>query len=162
MCELTISAIEQVCGPNIPGGKALYVANKSDVASITANSATWTASAITMVATKLFKPFKFDRRSLQHKEDSLASGAVNGSIECFFSRDAAATRAALREMCSPSANLCAIVEDGNGVLKFIPEGITLKRNFDSGKEGEDKNGYTVMLEYQGDAAYTFTGTVPLT
>lgn len=160
MCEVTLAAIDRSCGPNIPGGKNLYVANSDDVASITSDTDTWVASVITMEATKLFYKFSFDRNSLQHKEDELESGAVNGSLEAFFGKDTAAKRAQFRKMAGNS-DLAVIYEDGNGMLKLIPNGVRLKRNYDTGKAGEDKNGYTATLVYEGEAAYTFTGTVPL-
>lgn len=161
MCEVVLATIARECGPNIPGGKNLYIANSGDVASVTAVSDTWTASAISMEATKVFYKFNFDRNSLQHKEDELESGAVNGNFEAFFGKDSAAKRAQFRKTAGNS-DLAVIYEDGNGMLKLIPEGVRLKRNYDTGKSGDDKNGYTLSLVYEGEPAYTFTGSVPLT
>ncbi len=60
-CPQTLSGLVHDCAANMGGIKAVYLANKADVDSVTVS--TNKVTAITMVSSKFFKKYEFARRT---------------------------------------------------------------------------------------------------
>ena len=154
-CAQTLSGLVHDCAANMGGIKAVYLANKADVDSVTITSDKVTA--ITMVSTKTFKKYEFARRT-----GSLSSNwqvnAENGTkfvqtdLLLVFNRMETTKRVEIAAMAA--GELVAIVEDNNGVYHYLglPEESPLEISAGDGLTGTalaDRNGYSITLQLQG-------------
>lgn len=159
-CTVDLEAIERHCGNNIPGGKKLYYANLSDVATVPAVDAnTRTISTdLTMDVGAVWKPMAFAKGALNHKETGLGNGLFDGLVTCEFQKDDDTKRKNFQNINGHYVSL--LVEDGNGVVKFVPEALCTP-DFDSGSAGQDKNAWTAKFTYQDESAKIYTGAIAL-
>lgn len=162
MCTVTLAEIDKVCGPNIPGNILLYVANADELITVPAvDVGTHTVSTdVTFDTGGRWWPFVFDKKSCQHTEEEQENGQVLGTVTCFFSHDDDAKRKLFMDMTNGDFALC--ITDGNSLTKLVPSGVEFSRNFDSGLETADKNGYQVTFTYEGTPAYIYTGAISTT
>ena len=149
-CAQTLSGLVHDCAANMGGIKAVYLANKADVDSVTITSDKVTA--ITMVSTKTFKKYEFARRT-----GSLSSNwqvnAENGTkfvqtdLLLVFNRMETTKRVEIVALAQ--ADLYAIVEDNNGKFWLLGYDEPLVISAGDGLTGTartDRNGYSVTLQ----------------
>ncbi len=154
-CPQTLSGLVHDCAANMGGIKAVYLANKADVDTVTVS--TNKVTAITMVSSKFFKKYEFARRT-----GSLSSNwqvnAENGTkfvqtdLLLVFNRMETTKRVEIAAMAA--GELVAIVEDNNGVYHYLglPEESPLEISAGDGLTGTalaDRNGYSITLQLQG-------------
>lgn len=154
-CAQTLSGLVHDCAANMGGIKAVYLANKTDVDTITVASDKITG--ITMAASAKFHKYEFARRT-----GSLSSNwqvnAENGTkfvqtdLLLVFNRMETTKRVEIAAMAA--GELVAIVEDNNGVFHYLglPEESPLEISAGDGLTGTalaDRNGYSITLQLQG-------------
>lgn len=151
-CAQTLSGLVHDCAANMGGIKAVYLANKADIASLT--EAGGKITGITMETAKYFHKYEFQRRT-----GSLSStyqvNAENGTkfvqseLLLVFSRMETTKRVEISAMAA--GELCAIVEDNNGVYHFLGKDTPLEISAGDGLTGTalaDRNGYSITLQDQ--------------
>ena len=156
MCTVTLNPVAKVCGPNAPGNKTVWVANREDIADIPTAVDSVISTDLTMEVGATFKKFVFERNSCRHLEPTNDGGSVDGTVTCFFGHDDIAKRGQFNNMRNGLFTL--IVEDGNGLVKIVEEA-EIKPDFDSGESGSDKNGYTVQFYWTGQPADIYQGII---
>lgn len=151
-CAQTLSGLVHDCAANMGGIKAVYLANKTDVDTITVASDKITG--ITMAASAKFHKYEFARRT-----GSLSSNwqvnAENGTkfvqtdLLLVFNRMETTKRVEIAAMAA--GELVAIVEDNNGVYHYLGMEAPLEISAGDGLTGTamaDRNGYSITLQDQ--------------
>lgn len=149
-CAQTLSGLVHDCAANMGGIKAVYLANKTDVDTITVASDKITG--ITMAAAAKFHKYEFARRT-----GSLSSNwqvnAENGTkfvqtnLLLVFNRMETTKRVEIAAMAA--GELVAIVEDNNGVYHYLGMEAPLEISAGDGLTGTataDRNGYSITLQ----------------
>ena len=149
-CPQTLAGLVHDCASNMGGIKAVYLANKADVDTVTITSDKVTA--ITMVSTKLFHKYEFARRT-----GSLSSNwqvnAENGTkfvqtdLLLVFNRMETTKR--VEVMALVQADAAVIVKDANSLYWYLGETEPVTINAYDGATGAaraDRNGYHLVLE----------------
>ena len=149
-CSQTLSGLVHDCSPSMGGIKTVYLANKADVASITETSGKITA--ITMETAKYFHKYDFQKNA-----GSLSSNwqinndngvrYVQSDLLLVFSKMETTKRVEVSAMAA--GELCAIVEDNNGVYHFLGKDEPLVISAGDGLTGAargDRNAYSITLQ----------------
>ena len=149
-CTQTLSGLVHDCLPNLGGIKAVYLANTADVEAITVT--TNKITAITMAASAKFHKYEFLRRT-----GSLTSNwqinAENGTkyvqtdLLLVFSRMETTKRVEISALAA--GEICAIVEDMNGVFHYLGDENPLEISAGDGLTGSalaDRNAYSINLQ----------------
>ena len=166
------TALTQDCVPYSGGLQRLYLVDKADVTSMTLTAQQYTA--ITMVATKVFREFEFtedlaERRETQTRSDS-GSISVAAEIEFFIKGLTNTTRTSIAEIAASSTcGMIVIAVDFQGTKWVHGYGEISKRAMKlatgtgtSGKKLDDSIGTTVILNNMTpELARVYTGTVPV-
>lgn len=151
-CAQTLSGLVHDCAANMGGIKAVYLANKADIDTITVASDKITG--ITMAGAAKFHKYEFARRT-----GSLSSNwqvnADNGTkfvqtdLLLVFNRMETTKRVEIAAMAA--GELVAIVEDNNGVYHYLGMEAPLEISAGDGLTGTamaDRNGYSITLQDQ--------------
>lgn len=149
-CSQTLSGLTNDCAANMGGVRKVYLANKADVAEITFTSEKVTG--ITMANSAKF--YGYDLRPNTASMNSTAQvNQENGTnywqtlLQMVFNRMETTKRVEVVAMAQ--GELCAIVEDANGVYWLLGKDAPLVLNAGDGVTGTaraDRNGYSVTLE----------------
>lgn len=158
MCTVTLSEVQELCGANVPGNTALYLANYDDIDVVPAAVDSVISSDLTMAASAVFRRFNFTEDTCQHLEPVNDAGSVDGSITCFFHKDDAIKRNLFKNMINGKFSI--IITDGNSLTKFIRKA-RFVADFDSGTAAGDRNGYTARITYTSAAADVYEGAIPV-
>lgn len=149
-CSQTLSGLINDCAANMGGVRKVYLANKTDVSGVTVSEDKVTGISMASEA-------KFHGYALRPNTASMNSTAQvsqeNGTtywqtlLQMVFSRMETTKRVEVVAMAQ--AELCAIVEDANGLFWFLGMDAPLVLNAGDGNTGTargDRNGYSVTLE----------------
>lgn len=166
------TALTQACQAWSGGIARLYLVDKADVTSMTLTGSQY--SAITMVATKVFKEFDFTEDMAERRETATRaeSGSVSvlGEIEFFIKGLDNTNRTSIAEIiASSTCGMIVIAVDFQGTKWVHGYGELSKRAMRlatgtgmSGKKLEDATGTTIILNNQTpELARVYTGTVPV-
>ena len=165
-CTQTLAGIIRDCLPNMGGIRAAYLANYTDVTSLT--EASGAISAVTMAGSAVFHKYEFVRNTAS-MSSNYAVNAENGTtyvetdLLMVFNRMDTAKR--LEIVALAQGELVAIVEDNNGNMWYLGHDEPLTLNAGDGLTGTaraDRNGYSVTLRDNSlEMPFPFTGTVPV-
>jgi len=116
ICTDALTGLLKGCENNLGSIKAAYIADETDVGVIT--EAAGSVSAITMIASAVFKPYEFRKNTGNFTEDSaidLNNGSTlfNQVINLVFHRREAAKSQEIQILAQGQRNLTAILKDGN-------------------------------------------------
>ena len=149
-CAQTLSGLVHDCLPSIGGIKAVYIANASDVDTLT--EASGKITGITMNASAKFHKYEFLKRT-----GSLSSNwqinAENGTkfvqtnLVLVFSRMETTKRVEISALAA--GETVAIVEDMNGVYHYLGKDNPLEISAGDGLTGAapaDRNAYSITLQ----------------
>lgn len=166
------TALAQSCTAFSGGLQKLYLVDKADVTSMTLTGSQY--SAITMVATKVFKEFAFNDDSAERRENEAmadsGSVVVTGEIEFYIKGLTDTNRSAISEIiASSTCGVIAIAVDNQGTKWVHGYNELSKRAMKlvtaagtSGKKFGDISGTTLTLQNEtGELSRVFTGTVPV-
>jgi len=169
---MALTGYTRTCGLQSGGGKKIYLVEPADLTSFTYASPQYTA--ITMVATKVFKVYEFETDSLEIREEvSIENGCLKvvHGIDFYLQKMGTAARAAVEELAlAGSCGLIAVVEDNNGakwVLGYSENHLKLRplllktAKGTSGKKLTDANGYTVTLENENNEMMRICTATPV-
>ena len=152
ICNELDAGISKTCDNNTGGVKKIYIAEKDNVSSITHGSPYDTITAISMVSTKKFYEFVFNKNTSTFTESTTGDQAV-GSQVCTQTLTLVLNRReqAKREVLLKLGNfkdLAVIVLDSNDKYFFLgeTEGLNMTENSsESGTVKTDRNGYTITF-----------------
>lgn len=136
------------CEANTGGATNIWIANASDITSMTKTGDIYTA--ITMVATKVFYEFEVETDSLEYVENVAKGDRRSYSVEhmanMFFTKNSSTQGVALQSLidCSP-CGLILVIKDNNGVQKVMGY---------SEAFGTDRPAYVETIESTTGAAIT--------
>ena len=166
-CSQTLAGISRDCAANMGGIKVVYLANHSDVTSLT--EASGAITAVTMASSKKFYKYEF-QPGTSSLSSNYAVNAENGTkyvesdLLMVFNRMDTTKRLEITAMAQGA--LVAIVEDNNGNMWYLGHDDPVFLNAGDGLTGTargDRNGYSVTLRDTSiEMPMPFTGTVPLT
>ncbi len=167
MCE--VGTLTRQCGSPTPGLAKLYLADVGDIASIPlpGPTDTWTIeSAITMVATKVFKdvPFVELEAGMTDEIADAVTGGFKKDIPFKLAKYSAANNKWVNNLIG--ARVIAIIADNNDqmiIVGSLKSPLRLERaKGDTGMKQGDKNGWDLNLTGTGDKpCFFYTSTVPL-
>lgn len=149
-CSQTLSGIANDCAANMGGISEVYLANKSDIASVTVTSSKVTA--ITMQSSAKFKTYKF-RPNTSSMSSNAQVNQENGTtywqtdLLMVFNRMDTTKRVEVVAMAQ--GELVGIVKDCNGLYWFLGLENPLLLSAGDGLTGTaraDRNGYSVTLQ----------------
>lgn len=149
-CSQTLSGIVNDCLSNMGGIKAVFLANKADVSALTLTQGKITA--ITMASSAKFKTY-YMRPNTASMTSNAQVSAENGTqywqtdLAMVFTRMETTKR--IEVVAMAQGELCAIVQDANGVYWFLGEDAPLTLSAGDGQTGTargDRNGYGVTLQ----------------
>ncbi len=166
-CTQTLNGITRDCLPNIGGVRAVYIANKGDIASFDAPELDGSIDGVTMMTGKYFHEYQFDRNTAS-LTSNYAVNAENGTkyvesdLVMFFNRMATLKRTALLALAK--AELVALVEDNNGKVWILGYDLPLVMSAHDGLTGTafgDRNGYSITLhDVSPQMPREFTASIP--
>lgn len=150
-CTQTLNGLVRDCEANAGGLKAIYIANKDDVASITLNLGGDKISAISMVSTALFKAFYFKPGQASFTQEPQFNDAgdyvgENGVIEVNFGKMNTTKRAQMAAL--SIGELIVIAVDNNSVAWLFGYDNPVLRTggtAESGAAKTDRNNYGLQL-----------------
>ena len=149
-CAQTLSGLVHDCLPSIGGIKAVYIANASDVDTITESSGKITG--ITMNASAKFKKYEFLKRtgSLSSNwqiDDANGSKFVQSDLVLQFNRMDATKAVEIAALAQ--GELAVIVKDANGEYWYLGLDAPVRASAGDGLTGTaraDRNGYSITLQ----------------
>lgn len=148
-CVQTLTGITADCLPSMGGLKMVYIANYSDVASITVTDGEVTA--ITMASSAKFKKYYF-RRNTASMTSTLNVDVANGSsvstdVSLSFLRQETAKRIEISAL--SIGELVLLVEDANGKVWYLGKDMAVMASAGGAETGTnytDGNKYTITLQ----------------
>ena len=149
-CSQTLAGLTNDCASNMGGVVKVYLANKSDVSDVTVT--TNKITAITMASSAKFKTY-YLRPNTASMSSNWQVNQENGTkfvqtdLVMVFNRMETTKRVEVVAMAQ--GELCAIVEDANGLYWFLGMDAPLILNAGDGLTGTaraDRNGYSVTLQ----------------
>nr|WP_298660955.1 hypothetical protein [uncultured Flavobacterium sp.] len=152
ICNELDAGISKTCDNNTGGIKKLYLAELENISSITHGSPLDTITAISMVATKKFYEFVFNKNTSTFTEVTTGDQAVGSevctqTITLVLNRREQAKRDVLLKL-GKFKDLAAIVLDSNDKYWLLgeTEGVNLtEKNSENGTVKTDRNGYTLTF-----------------
>lgn len=165
-CTQTLAGIIRDCAPNMGGVAAVYLANFSDIDSLT--EASGAISAISMSGSAKFYKYEFARNTAS-LTSNYAVNAENGTryvetdLLMVFNRMDTAKRLEITALAQ--GELVAVVVDNNGTRWYLGHDGPLVLNAGDGQTGTaraDRNGYSVTLRDESrEMPMPFTGSLPV-
>lgn len=149
-CTQTLSGIQNDCSSSMGGIVTAYIANHSDVASVTVTADK--ISAITMNSSAKFKKYEF-RKGTGSMTSTLNVDPTNGinyvstDLSLIFSRMETAKRIEVAALAL--GELAVIVKDANGLYWYLGKDEPVISSAGTGETGTargDGNRYTVTLQ----------------
>ena len=149
-CTQTLSGIQNDCSSSMGGIVTAYIANYSDVASVTVTSDK--VSAISMNASAKFKKYEF-RKGTGSMTSTLNVDPANGinyvstDLSLVFTRMETAKRIEVAALAL--GELAVIVKDANGLYWYLGKDEPVVSSAGTGETGTargDGNRYTVTLQ----------------
>lgn len=148
-CYQTLAGILRDCATNMGGVRSVRLANKADVTAAVTDKM---VSSITMASTSKFHKYEFTPNTASMSSNykvNLENGSkyVQTDLVLVFNRMETTKRIEISAMAQ--AELCAIVEDANGVFWFLgfDEPIILTAGDGlTGTARGDRNGYSATLQ----------------
>ena len=149
-CNQTLNGIVRDCSPSLGGIREVYLANKSDVASVTLSQGKITA--ISMEASGKFHKYAFSRETGSLTSTYTidpASGVrfVTSDLVLQFNRMETTKRIEITALAQ--AELVGIVKDANGIYHYLGYEEALEASAGDGQTGSarsDANRYTITLQ----------------
>lgn len=149
-CSQTLSGLTFDCSPSMGGIVKVYIANHSDVASLT--TADDKISVITMANSAKFKAYSFARNtgSLSSNytiDETTGANFVASDLVIQFNRMETTKRVEITALAQ--GELAVIVEDANGTLWYLGKDAPVKATAGDGLSGTaraDRNGYSITLQ----------------
>lgn len=165
-CSQSLAGIVRDCATNMGGIKTVYLANASDVSSLTESSGVITA--VSMASSAVFYQYNFVPGT-SSMSSNYAVNAENGTryvetdLVMVFNRMESTKRLEITALAQ--GELVAIVVDNNGNKWYLGHDDPITLSAGDGLTGTaraDRNGYSVTLRDNSlELPYSFTGTVPV-
>lgn len=149
-CAQTLNGLTYDCASSMGGIVAVYIANASDVASVTSTGGV--ISAVTMADSAKFKAYTFARNtgSLSSNyviDDTTGAKYVTSDLVLVFTKMESTKRLEITALAQ--GELAVIVKDANGSCHYLGLDAPVRASAGDGLTGTargDRNGYSITLQ----------------